>query len=190
MTESLAPMSAFRVHKFGGSSVADAACMRRVAAILRADPHPRLAVVVSACRGVTDALLGLVSAAERQDPSVETGLEALRDPACRHRARLLVSGPARDAYMRQLESDCRDIAGILHDRPADPHGLRRGARSRRRLRRALVEPVCSREHLSQTRGSDARARRLGRRARRDPHRPQPARARDPLGSSRAITRVG
>ena len=38
----------WRIHKFGGSSVADAACMRRVADILEADPCPRLGVVLSA----------------------------------------------------------------------------------------------------------------------------------------------
>jgi hypothetical protein len=36
----------WRVHKFGGSSVADAACMERVATILEADPNPRLGVVL------------------------------------------------------------------------------------------------------------------------------------------------
>ncbi len=60
-------MEAWKVHKFGGSSVADAACMRLVAGIIESDPAPRKAVVLSACRGVTDALLGLVSLAERQD---------------------------------------------------------------------------------------------------------------------------
>jgi aspartokinase/homoserine dehydrogenase 1 len=105
-------MEAFRVHKFGGSSVADADCMRRVSSILRDDHHPRLAVVVSACRGVTDALLALVSAAERQDGSVEAGIGSLRD---RHAALAdeLVSGSARDAYLQDLDRDCHDIAGIL-----------------------------------------------------------------------------
>ena len=46
------------VHKFGGSSVADAECFARVASLLEALPPGRLAVVLSACRGVTDALLG------------------------------------------------------------------------------------------------------------------------------------
>ena len=41
--------------------------MERVARILEQDPHPRLGVVLSACRGVTDALLNLVAAAERQE---------------------------------------------------------------------------------------------------------------------------
>ena len=48
--------AAWRVHKFGGSSVADAACFERVASIIEASPDEKLAVVLSACRGVTDAL--------------------------------------------------------------------------------------------------------------------------------------
>jgi hypothetical protein len=40
-----------------------AACMERVARILEADPARSLAVVLSAARGVTDALLGLVAMA-------------------------------------------------------------------------------------------------------------------------------
>ena len=55
----------WQVHKFGGSSVADAQCMERVAQILEQDPHQRMAVVLSACRGVTDAMLNLVASAER-----------------------------------------------------------------------------------------------------------------------------
>ena len=58
------------VHKFGGSSVADAACFARVAGIVEALPPGRLALVLSACRGVTDALLGLVRLAESRDPEI------------------------------------------------------------------------------------------------------------------------
>src|SRR5215831_159785 len=58
----------WRVHKFGGSSVADASCMRRVADILKREPAGRLGIVLSACRGVTDDLLNLVGLAERQEP--------------------------------------------------------------------------------------------------------------------------
>jgi aspartokinase len=67
-------LSPWVVHKFGGSSVADAACFQRVAGILMSQPTHRLAVVLSACRGVTDVLLNLVSAAERQDPGVTATL--------------------------------------------------------------------------------------------------------------------
>ena len=105
-------MQAWKVHKFGGSSVADAACMRRVAAIVEADAAPRKAVVLSACRGVTDALLNLVSAAERLDPGLEDAIEAVRQ---RHVgiAAELIPGATGDEYVAGLSRDCRDIVGIL-----------------------------------------------------------------------------
>src|SRR5215472_2403183 len=86
------------VHKFGGSSVADADCFRRVAAILEAQPAGRLGVVLSACRGVTDALLRLVTLAERQDPGYQTELAALRE---RHAviARSLLSAETAGLYL-------------------------------------------------------------------------------------------
>lgn len=55
-------------HKFGGSSVADAAGFRRVASILRTHASPRRIVVVSAMRGTTDTLIRLVESAVRADP--------------------------------------------------------------------------------------------------------------------------
>jgi aspartokinase/homoserine dehydrogenase 1 len=105
-------VEAWKVHKFGGSSVADAACMRRVAKIVEDDPAARKAVVLSACRGVTDALLGLVASAERQDPALEDRIEDLR---LRHVgiARELLDGASYDDFVVQLDQDCQDIAGIL-----------------------------------------------------------------------------
>jgi aspartokinase/homoserine dehydrogenase 1 len=102
----------WRVHKFGGSSVADAVCMERVARILEQDPHPRLGVVLSACRGVTDALLRLVASAEKQDAGLAEQLEALRT---RHQviANTLLEGEARTDFLVKLAQDSRDIAGIL-----------------------------------------------------------------------------
>ena len=52
---------AFAAHKFGGSSLADAACFRRVAAIVEAQAGPCQLVVVSAMRGTTDALIALAN---------------------------------------------------------------------------------------------------------------------------------
>src|SRR3981189_2291725 len=66
MVTNQAPAEPWVVHKFGGSSVADADCFRRVATILDSLPAQRLGIVLSACHGVTDALLRLVSLAERQ----------------------------------------------------------------------------------------------------------------------------
>jgi len=107
------PTDAWTVHKFGGSSVADADCFRRVAAILDGLPPGRLGVVLSACKGVTDALLGLVAAAERQDADYRSGLDALRARHAGIAASLLPLDAAR-LYMAGFERDCHDIAGILH----------------------------------------------------------------------------
>src|SRR5436853_694183 len=105
-------MDRWRVHKFGGSSVADAGCMQRVADIIEKDARSRVGVVLSASRGVTDALLALVSLAERQHP-VDDAVLALRE---RHveMARTLIAGTSADAYTEVLDRDCQDITGILH----------------------------------------------------------------------------
>jgi aspartokinase/homoserine dehydrogenase 1 len=105
-------MEKWIVHKFGGSSVADASCFRRVADIVEASRNPREAIVLSACRGVTDALLGLIERAERADGDFPAALEALRR---RHveLAADLVATPAQAQYAKQLEQDTRDIAGML-----------------------------------------------------------------------------
>jgi len=101
------------VHKFGGSSVADASCFQRVAAILEAEPPGRLGVVLSACRGVTDALLQLVSLAEQQDAAYLSQLRALRE---RHAeiAHALLSKESAGLYLATMDRDCHDIEGILH----------------------------------------------------------------------------
>ncbi|HET7202669.1 MAG TPA: bifunctional aspartate kinase/homoserine dehydrogenase I [Steroidobacteraceae bacterium] len=105
-------MQAWRIHKFGGSSVADAACMERVARIIEADPAPRKAVVLSACRGVTDALLSLITLAEQGSPTLEDRLQELHQ---RHIgiASELLAGEFYDEFVAGLEVDLRDIAGIL-----------------------------------------------------------------------------
>ncbi|MEO8017718.1 MAG: bifunctional aspartate kinase/homoserine dehydrogenase I [Pseudomonadota bacterium] len=105
--------SAWVVHKFGGSSVADAECFQRVANILESLPPGRLGVVLSACRGVTDALLGLVARAEAQDDGWRGELDALR---ARHDtiAEALLAADARSLYMAAFDRDRHDVEGILH----------------------------------------------------------------------------
>ncbi len=105
-------MDKWIVHKFGGSSVADAECFRRVADIIEASPNPREAVVLSACRGVTDALLDLVALAERPEGYIPSAIEQLKR---RHEklAAELLSRAAYEAYCTHLNNDCRDIAGVL-----------------------------------------------------------------------------
>ncbi|HMK84946.1 MAG TPA: bifunctional aspartate kinase/homoserine dehydrogenase I [Steroidobacteraceae bacterium] len=105
-------MDQWIVHKFGGSSVADADCFRRVADIVEASANPREAIVLSACRGVTDALLNAVTLAERPDGDMTGAIEELWK---RHEklAIELLSPSASEAYCVQLARDCRDIAGVL-----------------------------------------------------------------------------
>ena len=105
-------MDKWVVHKFGGSSVADAACFRRVAEIVEASSNLREAIVLSACRGVTDALLELVALAEQPDKEFGPAIRALK---ARHLelAAELVSKPAYESYKAQFERDCLDIAGML-----------------------------------------------------------------------------
>jgi bifunctional aspartokinase / homoserine dehydrogenase 1 len=101
------------VHKFGGSSVADAGCFRRVATIIDSLPAARVGVVLSACKGVTDALLGLVALAERQDDRYRVELAGLRS---RHAeiAETLLSPESARLYLAGFDRDCRDLEGILH----------------------------------------------------------------------------
>ena len=101
------------VHKFGGSSVADADCFRRVADILDSLPAGRLGVVLSACRGVTDSLLRLVALAEQQDDSYRAELAKLR---ARHAtiAEALLRPESAQLYLSGFDRDCHDLDGILH----------------------------------------------------------------------------
>jgi aspartokinase/homoserine dehydrogenase 1 len=112
-TPALAAAESWVVHKFGGSSVADADCFRRVAAILDSQTTPRLGVVLSACRGVTDALLRLVALAEGQDDSYRSEIASLR---ARHAtiAETLLTAPSARLYLAGFDRDCHDLEGILH----------------------------------------------------------------------------
>src|SRR5579863_1078688 len=107
------------VHKFGGSSVADADCFRKVAAILESAPAGRLAVVLSACRGVTDALLRLVALAEREDERVQGEIAQLRE---RHAAiaESLLSAKAARAYCAGFDQDCRALEQTLRSLRRSP----------------------------------------------------------------------
>jgi aspartokinase/homoserine dehydrogenase 1 len=106
-------MDKWVVHKFGGSSVADAACFRQVAEIVEASSNLREAIVLSACRGVTDSLLELVRLAEQPNKEFGPSIRALK---ARHLdlAAELLSQSAHETYKAQFERDCLDIAGMLH----------------------------------------------------------------------------
>jgi bifunctional aspartokinase / homoserine dehydrogenase 1 len=100
------------VHKFGGTSVADASCIRRVAGIIGAqNSGNNLAVVVSAMKGVTDDLLGLVDKAAKRQP-VEATLKALRARHEKANVELLGAAGAKP-IMEAFDKDLADIESIL-----------------------------------------------------------------------------
>ncbi len=100
------------VHKFGGSSVADAACFRRVADIIESQASPRQGVVLSACKGVTDGLLRLVTLAEGRDDAYLGHLAGLRQRHAEIAGALLPQADA-DAWLASFDADAKDLAGIL-----------------------------------------------------------------------------
>ena len=99
------------VHKFGGTSLADAACFRRVADIVLSQPAGNRAVVVSAVGGVTDHLLGLIERASAQQP-VHDAIAALRE---RYGALVgeLLTPEAGAAFLEQFGNELDDIDSVL-----------------------------------------------------------------------------
>jgi bifunctional aspartokinase / homoserine dehydrogenase 1 len=99
-------------HKFGGSSLADAARFRAVAELLRARPEPEQVVVVSAIQGVTDALLRLAHDAAADQTGWREACAALRE---RHRtvADELLGGAAAEVQT-WLDARFDELAGLLH----------------------------------------------------------------------------
>jgi len=71
------PAPSCHVHKFGGSSLADASLYRAAAALV-GDPARTRVVVVSAMQGVTDSLIALVETAQRND-AWQPALDVLRE---------------------------------------------------------------------------------------------------------------
>src|SRR5512145_1563368 len=103
------------VMKFGGTSVADAEAIRRLAAIVTAavarGDVP--VVVVSAMSGVTDRLLALADlAATGERNSVAQGVDDLR---ARHRSALegLVDGPRMSVSADEIDCQFDELRAML-----------------------------------------------------------------------------
>ena len=105
------------VHKFGGSSVASAACFSKVKGIIEqhiAAPNRRLAIVVSAMGGspkVTDLLLNSVAAAAaRDDAEIARLLQSIR---AKHQTALkdlaMLTAETRDAIAQRIDADLDDV---------------------------------------------------------------------------------
>jgi aspartokinase/homoserine dehydrogenase 1 len=99
-------------HKFGGTSLADAKRIAAVADLLLDRDDPAQVVVVSAMRGVTDALIGLAEAAARRAPEWREALAALER---RHAdaVEALLKGEARAELEAWLAREFLELEQLL-----------------------------------------------------------------------------
>ena len=102
----------WKIHKFGGSSLADADCFRRVAGLVLDYDDARLGVVVSAMGGMTDALIHLAVLAEQADDSFDEELNAIGERYSTT-ARELVSGDRLVNVLDAWGSDAADVKDVL-----------------------------------------------------------------------------
>ena len=100
------------VHKFGGTSLADADRYRAAAAIVVADrSHKRVAVVVSAMSGVTNTLIEAVDLAATEDDSYLQTLNALEQRHLETIAALQLKNPQH--LIDVVRSDFNAIKEVL-----------------------------------------------------------------------------
>src|SRR5688572_13314165 len=98
------------VSKFGGTSVADADAIRRLAAIVELRAEQRPLVVVSALAGVTDGLLALASSA---CISTRNELTAAVEALVRHHETVAMELPNADDAMATLYADAEALLASL-----------------------------------------------------------------------------
>lgn len=103
------------VMKFGGTSVEDAAAIRRLIGIVESRMNQQAVVVVSALAKVTDQLLeaGHAAASGR----LGAALAIAREIYVRHEglADSLVAGSAHSTLDQQLRGEFRELEALLHD---------------------------------------------------------------------------
>ena len=103
------------VMKFGGTSVEDAAAIRRLIGIVQSRIGSQPVIVVSALAGVTDQLLDAGSAAAAGH--LGAALATVRSIYVRHEqlADSLVDDSAYSALDRDLRGEFRELESLLHD---------------------------------------------------------------------------
>ncbi len=102
----------WKIHKFGGSSLADASCFRRVAGLVLNYDEPRIGVVVSAMGGMTDTLIKLATLAEQGDQQFEAELNAIGERYS-EAARGLLDGEHLVGVLDAWSHDAEDIIDVL-----------------------------------------------------------------------------
>ncbi len=109
LPQSASLQSVSRTHKFGGSSLADAACIRHVADLLIADDAHQQIAVTSAMQGTTNALIALSDTAAAGG-EWKTALAALRQRHLDTAAALLAQPDTMQARINAL---CDELADLL-----------------------------------------------------------------------------
>jgi len=99
------------VHKFGGTSLADAGRYARAADLVREAGDGPVAVVVSAPAGITDAFLEAVALAARRDPHYRQALHDIRDRIVALAGKLL--GEEASPLIEVVESNALDLEDVL-----------------------------------------------------------------------------
>jgi aspartokinase/homoserine dehydrogenase 1 len=103
------------VHKFGGTSVANADRYKNVAnIILDQKNEQQQAIIVSAIKGVTDALINLILSAEKQNADWQNQLEKIRQQHL-ETLTLLTEGQTqlKVAIQKNFDQDISNISEIL-----------------------------------------------------------------------------
>jgi aspartokinase/homoserine dehydrogenase 1 len=99
------------VHKFGGSSLADADCFRRVAGLIRSGSQEPTVVVVSAMGGMTDQLFGVIDRAAAGDDITEP-LAAIR-ARLSDTAQALLTDVRSGELLDLIDHDLDDVRHVL-----------------------------------------------------------------------------
>src|SRR5437867_12842597 len=100
------------VMKFGGTSVQDAAAVENACKIIASRSGRKPLVVVSACSGVTNALIGLAhAAADDKRTSTLADIRELRDRHIKIAKKLLTD--SRENVLRTLRSDFGELERLL-----------------------------------------------------------------------------
>lgn len=99
------------VHKFGGTSVADAERYRHVAGLLRGRSETLQVTVVSAMKGVTDALIELAQAAGADAPEWRGRWQLLRER--HHEAAIALLGEGAGPLLAWLDERFDELQQVL-----------------------------------------------------------------------------
>ena len=107
-------MTDWLVHKFGGTSVANAERYRAAAEIVLASaPGARVAVIVSAMSGVTNELIKAVELAAKHDASYLASLETLKSRHLETIAELQLGAAQSEALSETVAADFAAIEEVL-----------------------------------------------------------------------------